>query len=216
MELKTTVKELPTTVKVSYDIVDENVNNETIKIVNSFREEENKTPIDNILPIYANPDDAGADIYATSCKYDEKNDCWVYGTNFRFEPPKGWYLEFRPRSSNRKTDCYLANSPATGDYGYRGEYLFCFKNRTSNTVATTINSLIKLIFNALNKANIINISSMTNTINNYKINNNPPYKIGERIGQMFCFPYYKIEFVKENLDPTKTVRGEGGHGSTGR
>lgn len=194
MELKTTVKKLPTTVKVSYDIVDENVNNETIKIVNSFREEENKTPINNILPIYANPDDAGADIYATSCKYDEKNDCWVYGTNFRFEPPKGWYLEFRPRSSNRKTDCYLANSPATGDYGYRGEYLFCFKNRTSKSVIDVISRILKITINY----------------------NNAPYKVGERIGQMFCFPYYKIEFVKENLDPTKTVRGEGGHGSTGR
>ena len=40
-------------------------------------------------------------------------------------------LNLDPRSSNRKTDCYLANTPATGDYGYRGEYLFCFKDRTS-------------------------------------------------------------------------------------
>lgn len=181
-------------VKVTYEIVDPKVNETTIKIVNAYREEEKKSPIDNILPIYANPDDAGADIYATSCKYDEKNDCWVYGTNFRFEPPKGWYLEFRPRSSNRKTDCYLANTPATGDYGYRGEYLFCFKDRTSKNIRNAINSII----------------------NKFKIHNNPPYKVGERIAQMFCFPYYKIEFVEGKLNPEETERGAGGHGSTGR
>lgn len=201
-------------VKVTYEIVDPKVNETTIKIVNAYREEEKKSPIDNILPIYANPDDAGADIYATSCEYDEKNDCWVYGTNFRFEPPKGWYLEFRPRSSNRKTDCYLANSPATGDYGYRGEYLFCFKNRTSKSVINVINFILKFIINYSSKVGIP--IQITNQVSKYMLNNNAPYKVGERIGQMFCFPYYKIEFVEGKLNPEETERGAGGHGSTGR
>lgn len=201
-------------VKVTYEIVDPKVNETTIKIVNAYREEEKKSPIDNILPIYANSDDAGADIYATSCKYDEKNDCWVYGTNFRFEPPKGWYLEFRPRSSNRKTDCYLANSPATGDYGYRGEYSFCFKNRTSKSVINIINLILKFIINYSSKVGIP--IQTTNQVSKYMLNNNAPYKVGERIGQMFCFPYYKIEFVEGKLNPEETERGAGGHGSTGR
>lgn len=201
-------------VKVTYEIVDPKVNETTIKIVNAYREEEKKSPIDNILPIYANSDDAGADIYATSCEYDEKNDCWVYGTNFRFEPPKGWYLEFRPRSSNRKTDCYLANTPATGDYGYRGEYLFCFKDRTSKNIRNAINSIINFI-NAYSD-NIEISNKFSEIINKFKIHNNPPYKVGERIAQMFCFPYYKIEFVEGKLNPEETERGAGGHGSTGR
>lgn len=201
-------------VKVTYEIVDPKVNETTIKIVNAYREEEKKYPIDNILPIYANSDDAGADIYATSCRYDEKNDCWVYGTNFRFEPPKGWFLEFRPRSSNRKTDCYLANTPATGDHGYRGEYLFCFKDRTSTFVRDAINMIIQSITDIFRKVGVSNIS--IDVINRRRIKNNPPYKVGERIGQMFCFPYYKIEFVKGKLNPEETERGAGGHGSTGR
>lgn len=201
-------------VKVTYEIVDPKVNETTIKIVNAYREEEKKSPIDNILPIYANSDDAGADIYATSCRYDEKNDCWVYGTNFRFEPPKGWFLEFRPRSSNRKTDCYLANTPATGDYGYRGEYLFCFKNRTSKSVINIINFILKFIINYSSKVGIP--IQITNQVSKYMLNNNAPYKVGERIGQMFCFPYYKIEFVEGKLNPEETERGAGGHGSTGR
>lgn len=197
-------------VKVTYEIVDPKVNETTIKIVNAYREEEKKSPIDNILPIYANPDDAGADIYATSCEYDEKNDYWVYGTNFRFEPPKGWYLEFRPRSSNRKTDCYLANSPATGDYGYRGEYIFCFKPRTS----TAIRKCLSVVTTVLSKLCVV--SGLSFKFNFIKIENNPPYQVGERIGQMFCFPYYKIEFVEGKLNPEETERGAGGHGSTGR
>lgn len=201
-------------VKVTYEIVDPKVNETTIKIVNAYREEEKKSPIDNILPIYANPDDAGADIYATSCKYDEKNDCWVYGTNFKFEPPKGWYLEFRPRSSNRKTDCYLANTPATGDYGYRGEYLFCFKDRTSTFVRDAVNMIIQSITDIFRKVGASNIT--IDVINRRRIKDNPPYKVGERIGQMFCFPYYKIEFVEGKLNPEETERGAGGHGSTGR
>lgn len=201
-------------VKVTYEIVDPKINETTIKIVNAYREKEGKKAIDSILPIYINPDDAGADIYATSCKWDEKNDCWVYGTNFRFEPPKGWFLEFRPRSSNRKTECYLANSPATGDHGYRGEYLFCFKDRTSTFVRDTINMIIQFITDIFRRVEVSNIS--IGVINRRRIKNNPPYKVGERIGQMFCFPYYKIEFVKGKLNPEETERGAGGHGSTGR
>lgn len=201
-------------VKVTYEIVDPKVNETTIKIVNAYREEEKKSPIDNILPIYANSDDAGADIYATSCRYDEKNDCWVYGTNFRFEPPKGWFLEFRPRSSNRKTDCYMTNAPATGDHGYRGEYLFCFKDRTSKSVINSINFILKFIINYSSKVGIP--IQITNQVSKYMLNNNAPYKVGERIGQMFCFPYYKIEFVEGKLNPEETERGAGRHGSTGR
>lgn len=210
MELKTSEVTNKNVVEVAYDIVNQTVNDETIKIVNGIRKEENKEEIKDILPIYANPDDAGADIYATSCKWDEENDCWVYGTNFRFEPPKGWFLEFRPRSSNRKTECYLANSPATGDYGYRGEYIFCFKPRTS----TAINKCLSVVTTILRKVcAFIGLSVKFNFI---KFENNPPYQIGERIGQMFCFPYYHINFVKKDLDPSKTLRGAGGHGSTGK
>ena len=57
---------------------------------------------------------------------------------------------------------------------------------------------------------------MSFNFNFIKIENNPPYQVGERIGQMFCFPYYKIEFVEGKLNPEETERGAGGHGSTGR
>lgn len=43
----------------------------------------------------------------------------------------------------------------------------------------------------------------------------PYYQIGDRIAQLVIIPYPKVEYVEvENL--SETVRGEGGHGSTGK
>lgn len=40
-----------------------------------------------------------------------------------------------------------------------------------------------------------------------------PYKIGDRVGQIYFEPVYDIEFQVDDL--SETVRGEGGFGSTG-
>ena len=42
----------------------------------------------------------------------------------------------------------------------------------------------------------------------------PPYKVGERIGQIIIMPYPQIEF-EEVEELSETERGTGGHGSTG-
>lgn len=46
-------------------------------------------------------------------------------------------------------------------------------------------------------------------------NNAKPYLVRERIGQIMILPYPKIKFV-EVEELSKTERGEGGHGSTGK
>lgn len=46
-------------------------------------------------------------------------------------------------------------------------------------------------------------------------NNTKPYFVRERIGQIMILPYPKIKFV-EVEELSKTERGEGGHGSTGK
>lgn len=46
-------------------------------------------------------------------------------------------------------------------------------------------------------------------------NNVKPYLIGERVGQIIILPYPMIDFV-EVEELSKTERGEGGHGSTGK
>lgn len=84
-----------------------------------------------VMPIYAKPGDAGADIVATSktsvydihgsLKYIE------YGTGLSFEIPEGYEGEVRPRSSISETCLMLSNSPGTIDSGYRGEVKARFK-----------------------------------------------------------------------------------------
>lgn len=69
-----------------------------------------KKLVDNaVIPSYAHPGDAGMDITCTSIEYDDKNDCIMYHTGLAFEVPKGYVMLIFPRSSNRKTNFYLAN-----------------------------------------------------------------------------------------------------------
>lgn len=42
-----------------------------------------------------------------------------------------------------------------------------------------------------------------------------PYEVGDRVGQIIIIPYPQIQFV-EVEELSETVRGEGGHGSTGK
>lgn len=83
------------------------------------------------IPAYANPGDAGLDMKVISYKYDKELNCHVYGTGIAMEIPKGYVGLLFPRSSNRKTDCYLTNSVGVDDSSYRGEVMFSFKNRDS-------------------------------------------------------------------------------------
>lgn len=43
----------------------------------------------------------------------------------------------------------------------------------------------------------------------------PPYKVGDRVGQIMIIPYPQIEFI-ETEELSSTERGEGGFGSTGK
>lgn len=62
-----------------------------------------------VIPTYAKDGDMGMDVTATSVEYDKKLDCFVYHTGLAFELPKGYGMLIFPRSSNRKTNSYMAN-----------------------------------------------------------------------------------------------------------
>ena len=75
------------------------------------------------IPIYANPTDAGADIFI-----DEDIEILplTFGllipTGLKVAIPKGWRLSILPRSGvSKKTTLRISNSPGTIDAGYRGE-----------------------------------------------------------------------------------------------
>ena len=78
-----------------------------------------------VIPAYANPGDAGMDVYATSMKFTE--DYIEYGTGLSFEVPEGYVMLIFPRSSISNKDLVLTNSVGVLDSGYRGELRFRFK-----------------------------------------------------------------------------------------
>lgn len=150
---------------------------------------------DAVLPeykhvdIYHNPNDMGMDITCISYEYDAKYDRFLYHTGLAFKLLQGYGMLIFPRSSNTKTEAYLANSVGILDSTYTGELIFAYKLRTP----------FNQLFPTGDKE--LNILEMTNEL--------APYKIGDKIGQIVILPYPSIEFVEVDNLP-ETDRGADG------
>lgn len=72
-----------------------------------------------ILPTKAHATDAGYDLYASSCHYEDG--MLHYGTGVAVEIPEGYVGLVFPRSSIANTHLTLSNSVGVIDSGYRGE-----------------------------------------------------------------------------------------------
>lgn len=180
-----------------------------------------------VIPAYAKDGDMGMDVTATSVEYDRELDCFVYHTGLAFELPKGYGMLIFPRSSNRKTNCYMANHVGILDSGYRGELLLCFKYKDS--VLSILSSFrsdkfIERIANNLETKDVKRLAMALIKTSNDIINddlqlndfmaNFAPYKVGDRIGQIVIVPYPTVEFEETDI-LSESERGAGGHGSTG-
>lgn len=82
-----------------------------------------------VIPTHAKPGDAGYDLTAISCEFNAEHGYYAYGTGLAMEIPEGYYGAIVPRSSIRKTEAIMQNTPGTIDSGYRGEVMVTFKNR---------------------------------------------------------------------------------------
>lgn len=150
---------------------------------------------DAVIPSYAMPGDAGMDLVAASMSFDEYGNI-VYGTGLAFEIPEGYVGLIFPRSSISKEQLLLSNAVGVIDSGYRGEVSFKFKP----SMALDDRQCVK--FDA-------------DRLWSVAIRQNNIYKVGDRIGQIIIMPYPSIEF-EEVEELSKTVRADGGYGSTGR
>ena len=149
------------------------------------------------LPKYGKEGDACCDVYAKSIEYDKDKDRFIVHTGLHFALPEEYEMELRPRSSNTKTDVYMPNNPGTLDWGYRGELLVIFKNRTNIHLARCIEDSLMAIRQLMNGF---------------------PYKEGDRICQLLVrrrelIEWDEVEYLEE-LGTTE--RGEGGFGHTGK
>lgn len=181
-----------------------------------------------VIPKYAHVGDAGLDMTAAHVEYDIENDCYKYYTGIAFESPQQVLMFAMPRSSNYKTECYLANGIGLIDTAtYRGEVIFCYKPRIPIGIAmksfaqTAVNSYLQnLPENSTNFKEILTESMKieSQAMHEYfeKVKNLElaPFKVGERIGQMLVLEHPEVNLIEGEL--SKTERGEGGLGSTGK
>lgn len=82
-----------------------------------------------VIPTHGKAGDAGYDLTAISCDFNAEHGYYCYGTGLAMEIPEGYYGAIVPRSSIRKTEAIMQNTPGTIDSGYRGEVMVTFKNR---------------------------------------------------------------------------------------
>ena len=182
-----------------------------------------------VIPQYAHDGDVGMDMTAIDVEYDREKDIYVYHTGIAIETDKHYGVLMFPRSSNRKTDAYLCNHVGVADTAiYRGEIIFCYKNRTSLEVRAELekcryfmNEISRRPFtcstseglqftwpecvrNAVSESNWIWDSPMSFA----------PYQVGDRIGQMVVIPYPNVK-IREVKELSETERNNGAFGSTG-
>jgi dUTPase len=131
-------------------------------------------------------------------------------------------MELRPRSSNTKTDFYMPNSPGTLDWGYRGELLVIFKNRTSRQlirIISTFGNAFNDIVTRVKHENAYNsIMCARQEFNKLIKKEGCPYVKGDRVCQLLVRRREKITWDEvETLEELGTTeRGTCGFGSTGK
>lgn len=170
------------------------------------------------LPTYGREGDACCDVYAKSIEYDADKDRFIIHTGLHFALPDEYEMELRPRSSNTKTDFYMPNSPGTLDWGYRGELLVIFKNRTNINISRSVEYTINAVRQLSHVTN--DIRELTDDAINYlaELFKNFSYKEGDRICQLLVRRREKITWDEvETLEELGTTeRGTEGFGSTGK
>lgn len=170
------------------------------------------------LPIYGKEGDVCCDVYAKSIEYDADKDRFIIHTGLHFALPDEYEMELRPRSSNTKTDFYMPNSPGTLDWGYRGELLVIFKNRSNIHLCRCVEDSLMAINQLKHVTN--RIEEITNDCMKEleQVMNGFPYKEGDRICQLLVRRREKITWDEvETLEELGTTeRGTEGFGSTGK
>lgn len=170
-----------------------------------------------VIPTYAHDGDVGMDMTAIDVEYNFDMDCYLYHTGLAFETDKHYGIFLFPRSSNRKTDAYLCNHVGIADSAiYRGEIIFCYKNRTSLRQYCLERRMIEF-FNAVEDGKRLKDAVKESVKGWTEAMNNPmlfaPYKTGDKIGQMVVLPYPDVK-LSERKELSETERGDGAFGST--
>lgn len=138
------------------------------------------------MPFRKHDTDAGWDLFADRISFDEDGNV-VYHLGVGMEIPEGYVGLIFPRSSVSKTELSLSNAVAVIDCGFTGEITVKFKPSRSYVANDYA----------------------------YEPMNPERYDVGDRVCQIIVMPYPSIEW-DEVEELTKSDRGSGGYGSTGK
>lgn len=139
-----------------------------------------------VIPKQASELAGGWDVTCTEI-VQKSPDFIICKLGFALQPPAGYRVILVPRSSFTKTKWIMQNAPGTGDADYLGEYQYRLR-------ALPIRN------------NILGTAFEYPEV---------PFKVGDRIGQIYLEEVIPIEF-EEVEELTETERGTNGFGSTGK
>lgn len=116
-----------------------------------------------VMPTKAHQSDAGADLVATSKRWDDEKQCWIYGTGIATEIPEGYVGLVFPRSSIRKYGLALANSIGVIDSGYRGEIMCSFKPTGTCPTYNVGDKVAQMIIMPYPEVNYVEVTELSET-----------------------------------------------------
>jgi dUTP pyrophosphatase len=120
-----------------------------------------KTKPHAITPQYANPGDAGMDLFSAEDYLIKSGERCLISTGIQTEFPTGYELQIRPRSGLAlKHGISIVNTPGTVDAGYRGEIGIILINHGKEEFK--INQGDKIAQAVLNKIEIATIEESDN------------------------------------------------------
>lgn len=152
---------------------------------------------DAILPKYANPGDAGMDVYAAEEVIIKPGETVIVPTGLKLAIPGGYEIQVRPRSGiSFKTPIRIPNSPGTIDSGYRDELGIIVTNSSDICVQNDI-------------SNPFTLDEKGSKMGTYIV------RKGDRIAQIVLQVVPKMFFTR--VDSVKEIGSDrgGGFGSTG-
>lgn len=141
-----------------------------------------------VLPKAATAMSGGLDLTAAHIEHKSNQEVIVY-LGLAMQPPPGFMIRFSPRSSFTKYRWVLQNAPTLGDADFTGEYRLRFR-----AIPTKIDFEIE-----------------PDEAMGY---DEFPYKVGDRIAQMWLEKIIPVEFEEGELE--NLTDREGGFGSTGK
>lgn len=154
------------------------------------------------IPVRADEFCGGWDVFCTEV-IKESDDFYICKLGLKMQPgSQNYKITLVPRSSLTKTKWIQQNSPGLGDYSYTGEYQYRFR-----AIPETVRAVHEV-------ERIMGFESI-DLVGYEFVYPEFPFKVGDRIGQIYLEEVIPIEFDEE-LELIETSRGENGFGSTGK